>query len=253
MTTKLPLSLAFGLLLAPLAASAQDESPAMVRGMYYRCDQSKEARADEIVDQTIGPVFDRMVSSGDINGWGWISHMVGGDWRRATYWSAPSLDALVDATDKLIAELPAEAMAEFYAICPGHDDYIWRAVTGSGSIDVQQARAAVAVSTYFQCDRNREARADELMMETFAPVLNRHVAAGDIGNWSWLAHAWGGKARRLLVFDGPDQKALLNGYGATFQDLAEEAGGAGGAALQEFFQICPVHDDYIWNIVHSNP
>lgn len=250
MRAKLPLALAFCLLLIPLAAMAQEESPTMVRGMYYWCDQSKESRADEIVDQSIAPVYDRMLSSGDISGWGWLTHVVGGKWRRVAYWAAPSQDALMDATEKLIAELPEETMAEFYAICPGHDDYIWRTISGSGGVDIPEERAAVGVSTYYQCDMNREERADELITETFAPVLNRHVAEGDINAWSWLAHAWGGKVRRLLVFDGADQKAILNGYGSTFQDLAAEAG---EAALQEFFNICPAHDDYIWNIAHSKP
>jgi hypothetical protein len=237
-------------LLSPLSAAAQEESPTMVRAMYYSCDASKESRADELVDQTIGPVYDRLLAAGDISGWGWLAHSVGGKWRRVAYWAAPSQDALLDATEKLIAELPEAELAEFNAICRTHDDYMWRSVAGSSGSDIPEGRAAVGVSSYYRCDMNREERADELVTEVFAPVLDRHVAAGDINSWSWLAHAWGGKARRLMVFDGTDQKALLNGYAATFDDLAGEGG---AAAMQEFFDICPVHEDYIWNIVRSKP
>jgi hypothetical protein len=50
MRAKLPLALALGVLLSPTAAAAQDEPLPVLRGIYYKCDQSKESRADEIVE-----------------------------------------------------------------------------------------------------------------------------------------------------------------------------------------------------------
>ena len=62
MRAKLPLALALGVMLSPLAATAQDDAPpTMTRGMYLWCDQSKESRADEIVEESIGPVYDQLL------------------------------------------------------------------------------------------------------------------------------------------------------------------------------------------------
>ena len=86
-------------------------------------------------------------------------------------------------------------------------------------------------------------------MEVFAPILDKHAAAGGFHSWTWLAHNWGGKVRRLLAFDGADHKSLLRGYGEAF----DEIGNTDSAALQDFYDICPVHEDYLWDIVHSKP
>ncbi|MEE8192799.1 MAG: hypothetical protein V3T74_08650 [Gemmatimonadales bacterium] len=250
MRAKLPLALALGvLLLSPLAATAQDDQPSMIRAMYYWCDQSKEARADEIVEQTIGPVYDQLLASGDISAWGWLIHTHGGKWRRVAYWAAESQDALLDATEKLIAALPEDDMEDFNAICPGHDDYIWWSIGGSSGTEIPSDRAEAGLSTYYQCDMNTEADADELMLETFGPVLDNHVKAGGFNSWTWLGHAWGGKVRRLLAFDGADHKSILNTHAAAFAEI----GNANPAALEKFVEICPVHEDYLWNIAQSKP
>lgn len=253
MRATFPLALVLGVLLSPTAGAAQDEPLPVLRGIYYKCDQSKEARADEVFEAVVAPVLDRHLSEGNLAAWGWLAHSVGGEWRRVAYWAALGRDALLDVTDQVVEELAsdhAEAMGELSAACPTHDDYIWNSVTGSeGPEGLAQDRPAASLSTYYVCDISREARADTLVTEAFAPIFNRHVEAGNISGWSWLAHSVGGKVRRLGVFEGPDHKAILNAREMILADVASEAPDAG----REFSQICGMHDDYLWNIVHSKP
>jgi len=65
MKWKPTLAIACAALLAPSLGHAQEEANPAVFGIYYRCDQSQESRADEIVEETIGPVLDRHLEAGD--------------------------------------------------------------------------------------------------------------------------------------------------------------------------------------------
>ncbi len=253
MKRELAFAVALCALLAPRTASSQQEPTPMVHVIYYRCDQSKESRADEIVRQTLAPIFDVHMQSGHISAWGWLSHRAGGNWRRVLYWIAPGRDALLDATDRITEDLNrdhAAAALELASVCPSHDDYIWRSVAGSeGPVDVGLDRPVASLSTYYECDATGEARADTLVMEAFAPIFARHVEADHIDGWTWLAHDVGGKLRRLAVFDGPNHKAILNARDMIIADLAGEA----ADAIGEFSRICSTHVDYLWNIAISRP
>ena len=250
MRAKITLALAFGMMLSPMAATAQDEAePTMTRGMYFWCDQSKETRADEIVEETVGPALDQLLAAGDISSWGWLVHTHGGKWRRALYWGAPSQGALLDGSEKVEAALPEDEMEDFFGVCPSHDDYTWWTIGGSSGTEIPDDRASAGLSTYYQCDINAETDADEIMLETFAPIFNAHATPGGFNSWIWLGHAWGGKVRRLLAFDGADHNSLLSSFNSAFEDI----GSADSAAMEKFFDICSVHEDYLWDIVQSKP
>ncbi len=239
-------------LLGPQALSAQ-EPDAMVHGIYYRCDQSKEGRADEIVRGSFAPVFDLHLQSGDISAWGWLSHRAGGEWRRILYWVAPGRDALLDAMDRIIERLNRDHAAdtrELAAICPSHDDYIWRSLASSEQpAELGLDRPVASLSTYYECDMANEARADSLVAEVFGPVFDRHVEAGEIDGWSWLAHDVGGKLRRVAIFDGDDHKTLLNARDKIIGELGSEE----AEAMQLFGSTCTQHVDYLWTIAISRP
>lgn len=244
---------ALAVLLGPYTASAQQEPPPMAMASYYRCDQSREAAADTIMRDVLGAIFDRHVSAGHLSAWGWLGHQSGGEWRRANYFVAPNLDVLLDTRDQIIEEVEnehADDAQRLFAICPSHDDYIWTTVaTSQEPGELAQARPEAGYSTYFQCDISREARADTLLMEAIAPILNRHVGDGELNSWSWLSHRSGGKWRRLAVYDGANHKTLLN----TLDKVIAEIGSEQAAAGTEFSQICNAHQDYMWNIVIARP
>ncbi len=119
----------FAALIAPSALQAQEEAPPpVVVATYFECDMTREARADTLVMEVFGPVYDRYLSEGKLISWGWLAHDWGGKWRRLFFASATDRGDLLDTNDEIIAELRQEypeATREFLSICPVHEDYIW--------------------------------------------------------------------------------------------------------------------------------
>ncbi len=101
-----------------------------VFSVYYVCDESREERADEIVKSAFAPVFDRYVSEGKLNSWGWLSHWVGGKYRRLHTMSAADHETLLATRDEVLGELfdDSEVGDEFTGICGSHADYMWNVV-----------------------------------------------------------------------------------------------------------------------------
>jgi hypothetical protein len=99
--------------------------------------------------------------------------------------------------------------------------------------------------TYFECNAGREYRADEIIERSFKPHYDAAVEAGEIVQWSWLAHFMGGKWRRALVLTTGNMDDLLAAAGALGEAIAELTPEAG----RVFTEICPIHEDYIWQTV----
>ena len=119
----------FAALIAPSALQAQEEAPPPVGiARYYECDITREARADTLVMEVIGPVYDRYLSEGKLVHWAWLAHYLGGKWRRLHTAYATDPGDLLKTDDEIFAELwqeHPEAFREFLLICPVHEDYIW--------------------------------------------------------------------------------------------------------------------------------
>ena len=75
-------------------------------------------------------------------------------------------------------------------------------------------------------------------------LLSEQVSSGRLSSWSWLAHALGGKYRRLAVYDAADAAALLAAQAALVEELQSEH----PAAFREFGEICSSHQDYLWTV-----
>ena len=99
------------------------------------------------------------------------------------------------------------------------------------------------MSTYFVCD-GREREADAIVKSVFAPVLNAHVEKGEITSWNWMQHFAGGKYRRILVLDGKDHASILEYWNVLDTALSD----AEPDLTQRFFDICPTHTDYVWEM-----
>ena len=108
-----------------------------------------------------------------------------------------------------------------------------------------EAAPALAYVTYFECDPARESRADEIIERSFAPHYDAAVEAGDIFSWSWLGHFVGGKYRRVLVLTASDIDHILAAAGALGEAIEESTPEAG----RVFTDVCPVHEDYIWETI----
>ena len=229
----------------PLATVAQEEgeesTPQYVMATYYYCEQDEEGDADEAFAAGYAPVLDAAVEAGTIENWGWMAHRLGGKWRRVWFFGAAGAGNLMDAADKIYADL-AESLGDEDALtdaCPTHDDYLWE--TGGGN--ASDERGATAFSIYFDCDSSREARADAIVGENMAPVLNGLIENGNITSWGWLKHHVGGKYRRLLTMTGASHKATLQARDYVVEVFYAEGNEAGA----EFDGICSKHSDYMWD------
>ncbi len=240
----------WGLVLCLAAPSVlgQEAPTTYVFGTYYRCNEALEDRADALFKETAAPLYKKEVAAGRIGAYGWGKHWLGGEWRRLEYSTGRDLDKMVDARQAVIDGLlkdQRKATDEFSTICSSHDDYIWASVVSSQAPDaIAASRAAVASSTYFQCDASREEEADEIVKAAYAPILNQHVKEGKIVSWNWMRHVMGGEYRRILVFDGKDHKSVLGYWSA----LANGLSAAHPRQADRFSSICSSHTDYVWEI-----
>ena len=237
------------LLASPLATAQDKPAERFIYATYSNCDFSKQDRADEIFEQVDKPILDAATKDGTITGYGYMAHQTGGQWRRANTFVAGSVQALLDAQKKIGDQTDANEKskklgAEGSAICPSHDDYIWRAVAGNvGTVD----RGAAAFSTYYVCDQTRESQADAIVTGMLAPVFDKMVTDGKLKSWGWLEHIVGGKYRRVETFSATDVKALMEARAAIVETMEDNPAGDLMTA------ICGEHTDYIWEIKAQAP
>lgn len=228
-----------------VAPAQQAEEQEFTYATYYICDVPRQTRVDEIVASEIAPVYDSAVERGIITAWGWLAHRTGGVWRRAHYYTAPTIEALFAAERRIDAELQAsgaDSDQEVAGICNSHEDYIWTALASSENRPPGRAHGVVGLFTYYVCDFAEQNRADELLTTVLAPVYDAHVGEGMFTSWAWQSHFVGGQYRRLATFTAEDYPTLLNTRGRVLEAVSENALAA------QFNQICGSHSDYLWDI-----
>jgi hypothetical protein len=236
-------------------AQEEEEKPdVFTYATYYNCGGGPLGVADEIIAEDYDRL-DGLVDDGTIDHWGWMAHHTGGPWQRIFYYQAGSLDALLDASDAVQGndddgddEDDGDAADDddrpaFGSICNRHDDYIWQVENGMGS----DARGEAGFSVYHSCDINREERADEIVAEHVAPILNKMVEDGKLTSWGWQSHVVGGRFRKLQTMTGVDHKSLI----AARNEAITAVYDGDSAAGDEFSEICGPHVDYMWDIVHE--
>lgn len=240
-------------LVFPSLASAQQSSLPSIYASYFECDPQRQARVDALTREAFAPLFDQRVADKQLLAWGWLAHNFGGRWNRVSYMVAPSREAVLEAQGALLEDFrarQAKAVAEFNGICPSHDDYLWSGIAASQPAQqVAQARTPAAYSIYYECAMARESRADTLVMQSLAPIWNRYVKEGGLRSWGWYGHGIGGKYRRLLVLDGPSHAAILASTDSLLAATRRERPAEG----REFNEICPSHQDYLWDIQIARP
>lgn len=92
--------------------------------VYFKCDMSKEERADEIVAKVFAPIYDAHLGEGKLTSWGWMSHVVGGSYRRISTMTAENIETLMKMRAQILGMDIPEGQ-EFVKICGSHTDYIW--------------------------------------------------------------------------------------------------------------------------------
>ena len=230
------------LLIAAGAVQAADEpTEAYVYGTYSVCDLTRQERADEIFMQLDKPIYDAAVADGTLSSYSYYAHHTGGKWRRGNFLVAPSIEALLDAQKKLGEQIDAknaDLNAEASGICNKHEDYIWRSVAGKTG-ETEPGKAVFSV--YFVCD-SREAQADAIVTQVFAPVYDKMVDDGKLTSWGYLEHIVGGHVRRIATMSAGDMKSLMKARSEINQALTDNPLG------DTFTEICSAHEDYMWEV-----
>lgn len=94
--------------------------------VYFVCNMNREERADELVTTMFAPIYDQHVADGKITSWGWLSHVIGGEYRRLLTVTAADWDTLISSRESILAAAGAlEGSDEFTDICYSHSDYLW--------------------------------------------------------------------------------------------------------------------------------
>ena len=98
--------------------------------VYLICDESTEERADELFESTYAPILDKLVADGKISNWSWLSHFIGGKYRRLQSMTGADHKAILAARGELLEALfggdePNAGAVEFNEICGSHSDYMW--------------------------------------------------------------------------------------------------------------------------------
>lgn len=96
--------------------------------VYMECSFSGEEKADEIFKKHFSPVFNAQVGKGKLTSWGWLSHVIGGKYRRLQTATADNYADLLKAQKSILDTLydkDNKHSAEFSEICTSHQDYLW--------------------------------------------------------------------------------------------------------------------------------
>ena len=94
--------------------------------VYYVCDSSREDQADALVKRVFAPVYDKMVAEGKLTSWGWMEHIVGGEYRRLATMTAKDMSTLIAARSALVAAFQDDPLSGVLDdICGSHADYMW--------------------------------------------------------------------------------------------------------------------------------
>lgn len=94
--------------------------------VYYVCDSTREAQADELIKRVYAPMYDKLVAEGKLSSWGWMEHIVGGEYRRLATMTAKDMSTLMAARGAVVAALRDDPLSSALDdICGSHADYMW--------------------------------------------------------------------------------------------------------------------------------
>jgi hypothetical protein len=110
-----------------------------------------------------------------------------------------------------------------------------------------QVQSQTLIAQYFRCSTADEGEADFIMNEVLGDVYERRAEAGDLMGWGWIEHLTGGQWRRIATFTTPDLTSAWDMWGEIEEIMEEHPN-----AWHRFNEICPSHDDYIWNLIGSS-
>lgn len=109
----------------------------------------------------------------------------------------------------------------------------------------QDDPAPVVYASYFQCEPGSMARASEIILDSWGPIAQAHIDSGDIMAWGSLTHHTGGEWSRAVYHVAADAATMLE----TLDEMGAEWNEADPEAVEEFWDACDEHEDYVWTRV----
>lgn len=114
-------------------STTQGSPPGTDRGdvslsVYFECSVADQARADEIFAEVFAPGLDQHVEEGNLASWGWLSHVLGGEYRRLQTLTGSDYASVAAIRLGVLRDVGSEHPAlarEFAEICHTHVDYLW--------------------------------------------------------------------------------------------------------------------------------
>lgn len=114
-----------------------------------------------------------------------------------------------------------------------------------GAAVAQDEPTSLVYGTYMQCNPMAGQRLSEITRDVWAPIIQKHVDAGHLTAWGSLTHNTGGPWSRVVYTAGTDRAVLLE----TLQQVMGEWYETSPETMNEYFDACPTHEDYIWSYV----
>jgi len=111
-----------------------------------------------------------------------------------------------------------------------------------------QAQSQTLIAQYFRCSTANEGEADFIMDNVLGDIYDSHVDSGAIIDWGWVEHQAGGQWRRIATILAADLTSAWDQWGSIVEAILAEHPNA----WHRFNEICPSHDDYIWNIISAS-
>jgi hypothetical protein len=102
--------------------------------------------------------------------------------------------------------------------------------------------APVVYGVYFQCEPAAAARASEIILDSWGPIVQAHIDAGQLLAWGSLTHHTGGPWSRAVYIVGADAQTAVSQMDA----MGTEWNEADPDAVAEFWEACDEHEDYLW-------
>ena len=108
------------------ASSGGTERGPAGMSVYFVCTMTREERADELVNTLFAPLYNKAVADGQLASWGWLSHIMGGKYRRLLTMTGADHGSLMAARGSILNAMDElEGADEFTEICGSHSDYLW--------------------------------------------------------------------------------------------------------------------------------
>ena len=106
----------------------------------------------------------------------------------------------------------------------------------------------IVYGTYFQCEPGSSARASEIIRDSWGPIAQARIESGDLTAWGSLTHHTGGEWSRVIYHVALDRAQLMT----TLDEMGAEWRASDEDAVEEFWEACEEHEDYVWNYVNGS-